>query len=168
MVKRLGVFICTIGMTFAWLSAPAQAATGAQSFRIIFTGDPRAGSLGRVIATGVVTAVGTDATIAQDPHPDGSETDTDRITLPGGTITILDTDPPGTARFNPATCTATLSASGAPYTIIAGTGAYAGAQGGGTFSARGLVVFGRTAGGCSEEIRRFFADVRLTGSIAVP
>lgn len=168
MSKRLGLFICTIGLAFTWLGAPAQAATGAQAFRIIFTGDPRAGALGRVVATGVVTAAGTDATIAQDPHPDGSETDTDRITLPRGTITIADTDPPDTAKFDAATCTATLSASGAPYTIIAGTGAYAGAHGGGTFSARGLVVFGRAANSCSDKVLGFFADVSLTGSIAVP
>ena len=168
MLKRLGALVGFFGLGLVLLASPARAATGSQSFRIIFTGNPRAGSRGTVIAAGVANGVGFDETIAQDPHPDGSETDTDRITLPGGTITILDTDPPDTATFNPLTCTATLAVAGAPYTVVGGTGAYAGASGSGTFSARGLVVFGRTATGCTDDIVVFFADVRLTGTLSVP
>ena len=168
MLKKIGVLIGVLGFGLALLGAPARAASGSQTFRIILTGNPRAGAKGKVIAAGVVNGIGFDETIAQDPHQDGSETDTDRITLPGGTITILDTDPPDTATFDPSTCTATLHATGAPYTVIGGTGAYAGATGGGTFSATGLIVFKRTPDGCSEDIRVFFADVRLTGTLSVP
>ena len=168
MLKRLGVMISVVGVGLACMGTPVRAATGSQTFRIIFTGNPRAGARGRVIAAGVVNGVGFDETIAQDPHPDGSETDTDRITLPGGTITIVDTDPPDTATFDPASCTATLHASGAPYTVIGGTGAYAGATGGGTFSASGIILFSRAGGECTENIRLFFADVRLSGTFSVP
>ena len=167
MLRKIGVAVAGLFLSLVFVGSPAQAATGNQTFRILFTANPRSGIPGLVIASGVVSGVGTDLTIAQDPHPDGSETDTDRIALPGGTITILDTDPAGIFHFNPVTCVATLAGTG-PYTIIGGTGAYAGASGQGTFTARGLVVFDRTAGGCSEEPRSFFASVTLSGPITVP
>ena|SRR5947209_3397363 len=168
MMRRIGVAGAALCLSLGFLASPALAATGSQTIRIIFTGNPRAGVLGRVIATGVVNGVGTDETIAQDPHPDGSETDTDLITLPGGTITILDTDPADTFNFNPATCTATISTNAGTYTIIGGTGAYAGASGSGTFTARGFVAFPRIDGGCGEEPTIFVAVVTLRGPLTLP
>src|SRR5437588_144439 len=140
MMRRIGVAGAALCLSLGLLVSPALAATGSQTFRIIFTGNPRAGVLGRVIATGLVNGVGTDETIAQDPHPDGSETDTDLITLPGGTITILDTDPADVFKFNPTSCTATISTNAGVYTVTGGSGAYAEASGSGTFSARGFVA----------------------------
>ena len=168
MLRRIGVGGAGLWLSLLFLAGPAHAATGTQRFTIVFTGNPRAGVLGRVVATGPVTGVGTDATIAQDPHPDGSETDTDLLTFPGGTITIRDTDPADAFHFNERTCTATISTTAGTYTIVGGTGAYAGATGSGTFSAKGIVLFDRVPGGCSEEPRLFFAVVQLAGPISVP
>ncbi|MCA1695437.1 MAG: hypothetical protein LC749_12280, partial [Actinobacteria bacterium] len=100
--------------------------------------------------------------------PDGSETDTDLITFPRGTITIVDTDPADIFHFDPVSCTARLFGSG-PFKVAGGTGAYAGARGSGTFSANGVVVFSRTPSGCSAEPRSFVAVVTATTkSLTVP
>jgi len=71
---------------------PASAATGTQSFRFLFRGDPQAGAVGTVVATGVINGVGTDRAVSFTPNPDGTVTDTDVVTLPAGTLTIHDTD----------------------------------------------------------------------------
>lgn len=168
MIRRIGVIGAGLWLSLFLAAAPAQAATGTQRVTIVFTGNPRAGVLGRVVATGPVTGVGTDETIIQDPHPDGSETDTDLITLPGGTITIVDTDPADAFHFNELACTATISTNAGTYRIVGGTGAYAGATGHGTFSAKGFVVFDRVPGGCAEEPRTFFAVIQLSGPISIP
>lgn len=157
-----------VWLSLALLAAPAHAATGSQTFRIVFSGDPRNEPPGRVFATGVVNAIGTDVTIAQDPNPDGSETNTERFTFPGGTITVRATDPGGTFDLNPVTCVATTGTTTGVFTVIGGTGAYAGASGGGTFTGRGLAIFDRVAGGCSEEPRSFFFIVTATGTVTVP
>lgn len=167
MLKKIGCAVAMAGLGLAALTGGAGAATGNETIKIVFTANPRSGIPGTVIARGVANGIGTDETIAQDPHPDGSETDTDLITLPGGTITILDTDPPDIAQFNPASCTATLSGGG-PWTVIGGTGAYAGATGAGTFTARGVIVFPHTADGCGDTPRSFFAVVTLNGTISLP
>jgi len=150
MLKRIGAGLAGLCTALLLFAAPAHATTGAQKLTIVFSGDPRSGMLGRVIATGVITGVGKDETIAQDARPDGSETDIDLITLPGGTITVVDTDPGDLFQFDSLSCTARI-----------GTNA-------GTFTARGLVIFDRVAGGCSEEPRSFFAVVTATGTISVP
>src|SRR5689334_5084512 len=117
MRKRIGAGLaglCTALLVFA---VPAHATTGAQTLKIVFTGDPRSGMLGRVIATGVITGVGTDETIAEDPHPDGSETDTDLVTLPGGTITIVDTDPQDIFQFDPLSCAARIGTNAGTFSV---------------------------------------------------
>jgi hypothetical protein len=157
-----------VWLALVLLAAPAQAATGRQTFRIVFSGDPRAGAPGTVVLSGLVNARGTDQTITQHPNPDGSETDVDLFTLPGGTITVEDTDPGGTFDFDPRSCIATIGTSAGVFTVVGGTGAYAGASGGGTFTARGLVVFDRIPGGCSEEPRSFTAVVTGTGTLHLP
>lgn len=150
------------------VDTPAHAATGRQAFRIFLSGDPRAGAPGTLVANGLVNGRGTDETIEQHPHPDGSETDVELLTLPGGTITIQDTDPADAFHFDPPSCTALISTNAGVFTVVGGTGAYAGASGSGTFSARGVVVFDRIAGGCSEEPRSFVAVVTATGPLHLP
>lgn len=168
MIRRIGTCMAGLSLGLLLLAAPAHAATGAQTFKIIFTGDPRAGTPGKVVAFGVINAVGTDETIAQDPHPDGSETDTDLLTFRGGTVTIVDTDPGGTFDFDPRSCTARIGTDAGTFTVSGGTGRYAGASGGGTFTARGLVTFARVGGECAEEPSSFFVVVTATGTISVP
>lgn len=157
--------VAVVSLALGVLAGPAQAATGRQTFRIVFSGDPRAGALGTVVLSGLVNGRGTDETIAQHPNPDGSETDIDLFTLSGGTITIQDTDPGGTFNFDPRSCIATVGTNAGVFTVLGGTGAYAGASGSGTFSAKGVVVFDRVPGGCSEEPRSFTAVVTGTGTL---
>lgn len=168
MMKRIGAGVAGLLTAMLVFAGPARATTGTETFKIVFTGDPRSGMLGRVVASGVITAVGTDETIAEDPHPDGSETDTDVFTFPGGTITLVDTDPGDIFQFDPRSCTARIGTDAGTFTVIGGTGRYAGASGGGTFTARGLVIFDRTADGCSEEPRSFFAIITGTGTVSLP
>jgi hypothetical protein len=168
MIRRIGVAMGLMLGIVSW-AGPAHAATGQQKFWLIFGGDPRAGAPGTVLASGVVNGRGTDVTIDQHVNPDGSETDIDLITLPGGTITIEDTDPGGVFAFDERACVARLSTDAGTFTVKSGTGAYNGASGGGTFSARGVVIFDRLpGGGCSEEPRSFSAVVSVTGTITVP
>jgi hypothetical protein len=166
-MRRSLVFILSVMCTLSLMAGSAQAATGSQSFRFVFTADPHSGLPGRVVASGLVKGIGTDTTIATQENPDGSETDTDLITLPGGTITIVDTDPADIFHFDPATCVARISGTG-PFSVAGGTGDYAGATGSGTFTANGIVIFSRTDGGCSEEPEVFFASVRATGNLTFP
>jgi len=168
MLKRIGAGLAGLCTALLLFAAPAHATTGAQKLTIVFSGDPRSGMLGRVIATGVITGVGKDETIAQDARPDGSETDIDLITLPGGTITVVDTDPGDLFQFDSLSCTARIGTNAGTFSVTGGSGRYAGASGRGTFTARGLVIFDRVAGGCSEEPRSFFAVVTATGTISVP
>lgn len=168
MTKRIAVFLSTVACSLFLVAGPVHAATGSQTFRFIFSADPHSGIPGRVIATGLVNGIGTDDTIATQPNADGSETDTDRITLPGGTITIIDTDPADIIHFDPTSCIARLAGSG-PFSVAGGTGRYAGASGTGTFTVNGIIVFSRTAGGCSEEPLSFFALVTATtGNLTLP
>jgi hypothetical protein len=166
-LRRIIAGVATIGVGLAVMAGPAGAATGSETFRIIFTGDPHSGAIGRVVATGVINSRGTDETIASTPNPDGTSTDTDLITLRGGTVTIDNTDMLAEFTLDPASCVARLRGGG-PYSVDGGTGAYTGASGGGTFTATGAIVFKRSGATCTDEPQLFFVLVTASGTISIP
>jgi len=167
MAKKL---IAAAAATVLWVAltcSAATAATGSQTFRIVFAGDPHAGAVGQVFMTGVINAVGSDRNVGSTENPDGSVTDLDQVTLPGGSITIRNVETVDSFDLDPTTCIARISASG-PWTISAATGRYGGSSGGGTFTAKATVLFGRSTGGCSETPLFFFAIATVIGTVTVP
>lgn len=166
-MRRILAGLAGLSLGLTLMAAPASAAPSRQSFQFFFPGDPQAGAVGPVVTIGAVNGVGTDRTVAITPNPDGTVTDTDVVTLAKGTLTIQDTDTAGSFTLDPVSCIGSVSGSG-PYTIVGGTGAYAGATGAGRFEGRGVLFFTRTAGGCSEQPRSPFFVVKASGTISLP
>src|SRR5947209_18313683 len=111
MRKILGalvVLMCALPV----LASPASAASGIETFHFVFPGDPHEGAVGRVVASGVITTAGTDRNVGSQPNPDGTVTDLDQITLPGGTITIEDTDTFTYFSLDPRSCVARVTVNG--------------------------------------------------------
>jgi hypothetical protein len=102
---------------------------------------------GRLVASGPIHGVGTDTVVDHTDNPDGSSTDTDRFELPDGQVLLRDTYI-FTVTTDGQSCASDISVEGT-WTIVSGTGAYAGATGGGNFTAHGIFVAGREpSGGC--------------------
>jgi|GEM_PF-4826893 len=161
MLKRLiaGVATACFGVLIA--AGPASAVTGTETFRITFSGDPGSNLISRVVASGVVTGAGTDRPVDQPPGAD-------RITLPGGTITVVTTTPPGGVTFDPRSCVARVNFTNGTYVVVGGTGAYQGASGGGIYAARAVEIFKRTGAGCSSDVRSLVATFTLSGPLTLP
>lgn len=135
-----------VGATLAfgpvgWRAASADTASP-QRFVLVATD---LSGTGHLVASGPVHGVGTDTVISHTENPDGTFTDVDRFDLPGGQVVIHDT-----YRVELATgdrsCTTHIAVEGT-WSIAMGTGAFAGATGGGTFTAHGVFVAGRAASG---------------------
>ena len=93
-----------------------------------------------VIAHGVFTAGGVDINTSNT---------TDTFKFPNGTIRVRHSEPTGPANFNPRTCLGTVNQHGT-YTLLGGTGKYAGISGHGTFRLHILLVAARSHGKCSD------------------
>jgi hypothetical protein len=93
-----------------------------------------------VIARGVFVAGGVDIET-------GNSTDT--LKFPNGTIRLRHSEPVGPQSFNPRTCLGTVNQHGT-YTLLGGTGKYAGISGHGTFRLHILIVAARSHGKCSD------------------
>jgi len=93
-----------------------------------------------VIARGVFTAGGVDIQTG---------TNTDTLKFRDGTIKLRHSNPTGPQSFNPRTCLGTVNQHGT-YTLLGGTGKYAGISGHGTFRLHVLIVAARAHGKCSD------------------
>lgn len=162
MLRKLVATLVVVSVGLLVAAGPASAATGPQTFRLVFTGDPAPGLVGKAVATGLVNAIGTDTAVDQ---PTGA----DVITLPKGSITFIATAPPGGITFNPATCVVRFNVVGGSYLVVGGTGAYQGASGSGTYAAKGVEVFNRLNGACdTTSVRSFVLSFVLTGPLTIP
>jgi hypothetical protein len=118
----------------------------------------------RVVASGVIDAVGTDRFL---PSPDGDPNSYSRYVFRDGTLSITTTPDTFDLTQNPTSCIGRFTASGT-WTISGGTGAYRGATGGGGLTAEGVVVAARTAQGCSEDRGMLRGLIRETGQVSLP
>jgi hypothetical protein len=108
---------------------------GEERFSIISTTDPATDT---VVGTGLFTAGGTDQ--------GGSKAD--KIKFPDGSFTLKHSGTK-TSHFDRSTCLLTTTGSG-NFTAAAGTGAYKGIAGRGTYTLSIQVVFARTASGACD------------------
>lgn len=158
--------LCTILATLTLLPGEAWAATGRQRFFIYVTGnffaqDPT------VIGTGVVNKVGIDLVDSRVENPDGSFDIHGRFVFPDGEIAVHNLGQLS-IQFNPVRCVGTLTFSGT-WDVTGGTGAYVGADGGGTFSGRGTFVNRRAPDGtCTQENAGGILVRNHVGTLTVP
>ena len=146
---------------------PAAAQTiGPQSVTIVIRQDFALDqpTFSRVVATGVITAVGTDVFL---PSPPGDSASYSRYEFPDGTLSVRNTPVQEEFRLNPNSCVGMLEASGT-WEVLGGTGTYAGAQGSGTLTLSGTALFAREADGCSETEGTSHAVIKITGEVALP
>jgi hypothetical protein len=125
--------------TLAATAAPSgSGASGIERFQFMST-DPT-GANNAVIARGVFTAGGVDISTSNT---------TDTFKFPNGTIRVRHTPGTGPHSFNPRTCLLTAHLH-ATYTLLGGTGKYAGISGHGKVQAQILAVFARSHGKCDQ------------------
>ncbi len=87
MVGKVGRLLVILAVLLVAAPTPAQAASGAQDFRLFVVG-PGPTPPGRVVAIGVITAVGTARQISLVPNADGSVTGTNVYSFPAGSLTV--------------------------------------------------------------------------------
>lgn len=164
MRKLLATAVGALALVAA-MSAPAAAATsGSQTFVVAFRN-----TTGSVAAYGVVNGSGSVANVVPEViNPDFTFVETDRLTLSGGTIDVRFAGQVNPSAFSPdpRTCVAKTTGSG-NWTIVGGTGAYAGASGGGTFTFPAYLFYGPTAQGCTSEPTLTLAFVTAVGNVSV-
>ena len=112
--------------------------------RFVITTSSLAGT-GRVVAVGPFSGVGEYRLLSHTDNPDGTSTDFDEFVFPEGRVFFSDTYTVQIGRAG-SSCTWLIDVEG-EYTITGGDGAYAGASGGGTFTAMGEFVAGRDESG---------------------
>jgi hypothetical protein len=118
----------------------AQAgASGIEHFQIMSTSATAAKDT--VIAHGVFTAGGVDIAISNT---------TDRFKFPNGTIKVRHSPGTGPQSFNRRTCLFTAHQHGT-YTLVSGTGKYAGISGHGRYKLDILAVGARSHGKCTQK-----------------
>jgi hypothetical protein len=125
--------------TLAAAAAPGSSgASGIEHLQAMST-DPT-GAKTTVIARGVFTAGGVDITTSNT---------TDTFKFPNGTIRVRHSPGTGPQSFNRHTCLITVHQHGT-YTLVGGTGKYAGISGHGRFQVDVLAVAARSHGKCTQ------------------
>jgi hypothetical protein len=138
------------GLTAADAASPAL--SGTEHFQLMVV-SAKATS-GPVIATGLFTAGGVD-------HQGQT---TDVFTFPNGTIKVRHSPGRGKQSFNPRSCLLTIALHGT-YTIVHGTGRYAGITGHGIYHLNILAIGARNARGkCSSKAPPVVFEQIIKGS----
>lgn len=137
--------------------------TTTQRFHVISAGP--LGAKRTVVATGVISGVGTEVI---ESNPPGVATL--RWTFPEGTLFVT-TSYTFENVLDPQTCLRTVTLTGT-WQITGGTGAYSDATGGGEFSGTNRILLTRTEDGCApppiflRQVFTFTGDVSLAGAAA--
>ena len=138
---------------FAGMATPSGAATtSAQRFIINGQDDDQF-----VFGVGGVSGAGQSVVLDED---------NDLFVFPNGTFKVFHPQTGGSDNFNEVACVGTASFTGT-FTLMNGTGAYAGISGSGTYSGRAVFFSHRTADGCAEEGSSVFF-VNATGTTTLP
>jgi hypothetical protein len=125
--------------TLAATAAPSSSsASGIEHFQFMSTS--ATATRDTMIAHGVFTAGGVDITTSNT---------TDTLKFPNGTIKLRHSEPVGPVSFNPRTCLLTVNQHGS-YTLLGGTGKYAGISGHGRFQVDVLAVGAQSHGKCTQ------------------
>ena len=146
-MKRTASFAIASASTAAattaalWMAVPAGAAartavSGTEHFQLMSTSPTS--NTARVIASGVFTASGIDR--------QGSKVDT--LVFPNGTFKIAHSKGTGTPKLNPKTCLFSATIHGT-IALSAGTGAYKGISGKGTYQFSELAILAKSGGKCT-------------------
>ena len=144
---KVGRLLAIVAVLLLGAPSPAVALSGTQEFHLFVVG-PGPVPPGRVVAIGVINAQGTAQQVSVQQNPDGSFTGVNIYTFPAGSVIVQFTGRPTSFQFDPVRCITSFAVSGT-FTIIGGTGAYAGASGSGTFTSEGQSILRRTVSGCS-------------------
>lgn len=143
------------------MAGTASAATNNQQFTIAARFGPDNTTSCQVVATGPIHGTGT-CTIT-----DVSNTVTlVHIVLPGGTVDLRAKQFNGTDNFNQRACVDQFTFQ-ERFTILGGTGAFAGATGSGTDTGSGVFTAPRTNKGCDQNQGSGFAVVTATGHVSL-
>ena len=141
------------------LAGPAEAVSGTQRFTVLLGDDVEP-----VIAAGPVRGVGTLETDSHQFNPeDGSVVVLNRFIFEDGTLEVTFQ---GQAQLESGPNCVTRTAIDGTFTVTGGTGRYEGAEGGGTFTDRGVWVQRRGPAGCSAD-GSFRAVIRATGTVTL-
>ena len=157
-VAAAGIIATTGVMAAAAAPHPARAATsGTETFQIMTTSATAPTS--SAIAFGLFTEPGT---------ANGSRSST-KITFPNGAVMVKHSRGKGQQSVNPQTCLVTINAHGT-FTVTAGTGAYSGIGGSGTYKLTVLGIAGRSGGKCSmsKPPVAWHQVITATGSVSLP
>jgi hypothetical protein len=118
----------------------------------------------RVVARGVIDAVGTDVF---RPSPEGDANSYSTYVFRRGTLAITTSPDRFDVVPDPVSCISRFTASG-HWTVTGGTGAYRGAAGSGRLTATGVLRAQRTPQGCAQDRGISTGVVRATGRLALP
>jgi hypothetical protein len=156
------------GVSVLGLVGPATAATGPETFRLVFVGTFTFGAsnTGTVSAVGPITAVGQAVNSGFVPDQFGNFTGSNQLRFPAGNLNVNFGGHLDSFSFDPRTCITQITGHGT-WTVASGTGAYTGTTGGGTFVNNVTLVGTRTAQGCGEPTREI-SQITLTGAISTP
>ena len=142
------------------VAAASAAVSGTEAFTIFSSGGART-----VTGTGVFNGVGSQFVDARQDNPNGTFTTRERLVFPEGTL-MTATAGSRSASFDATTCIRTITSSGT-VTVAGGSGGFAGATGGGTFTARAVLRGTRGPSGCTDE-RLVILVIRVASTLALP
>lgn len=134
------------------------------TIRIVNTIGP-AGFHGRAILTGAVNASCQDGPAVVTPSGGGFHVE-DTLVCQRGTL-FLAADGTGSFELDPVACIARVP-QGGTFQITGGTGEFAGATGGGTWTGQGLQILARSSQGCAldQPPRVVVRTLTLTGTLS--
>ena len=132
--------------------------SGTEHFQLMSTSATSNAS--SLIASGVFTAPATDH---EGAHNIGT------FTFSNGTIVVKHSNGTGPQSFNPKTCLLTVNQHGT-YTVVKGTGAYAGISGSGKYQLSILAIGARSGGKCvqNQPPVAFHQVINASGPVSLP
>jgi hypothetical protein len=152
----------------ASIAGPANAASGAQTFRLFFVGSFVAGASnsGPVFGSGPITAVGTAVNSGFIVGENGEFVGNNQLRFSNGTVFVDFQGRLDSFEFDPRTCVTRITGHGT-WEVGDASDELEGTTGGGEFTNNVTLVGRRTATGCSTETTEI-SRITLEGEIDTP